>query len=48
MVSNVQHWAISVFGKVHMDVLREEWSPAFTVSKLAVAVQSLLSEEAPT
>jgi len=47
MVSNVQHWAISATGKVLMDVLSDQWSPAMNIATITKALQSILSEQAP-
>jgi len=47
VVSDVQHWAISATGKVLMDVLSDQWTPAMGIGDITKALQSVLSEEAP-
>ena len=45
--TKIFHPNISINGEIGLDILSDQWSPAFTISKMALAIQVLLSDPNP-
>lgn len=45
--TRIYHCNVDPAGKVHLDILRDGWSPAFTISKVLLAIKDIISNPDP-
>ena len=41
---HIYHYNVDDYGRVWMDILKDNWSPALTIESVLLSVQSLLSD----
>jgi ubiquitin-conjugating enzyme E2 D/E len=45
--TRIYHCNVDATGKVHLDILKDGWSPAFTISKVLLAIKDIISNPDP-